>query len=102
MRPFLPKQFRKALISLLCLASLGSAKVSRNWLNDTLTAEIAGIYTFRRQSHVIRPTLTYSISDRWQARFGADMYRGEEQTFFGRLRENSTVYIELRYGFDGD
>lgn len=79
-----------------------SAKVSRNWLNDTLTAEIAGIYTFRRQSHVIRPTLTYSISDRWQARFGADMYRGEEQTFFGRLRENSTVYIELRYGFDGD
>ncbi|MHB8455177.1 MAG: DUF1302 family protein [Acidiferrobacterales bacterium] len=74
-------------------------RLSDHWLNETLSGEIAAIYTFSRHSYLIRPKVSYAFTDRWSGILGADIFRGDENTFLGRLRDNSTAYLELRYGF---
>ena len=70
--------------------------ISRKWFNETLSAEIAAIYTFTRRDFLLRPRISYSFTDRWKGSIGADVYRGAEDTFFGRLKGISTVFAELR------
>ncbi len=74
-------------------------RISDAWLNDTLAGEIAYVATLNRYSYLLRPKLTYSFSDQWKGILGADIFRGDDNTFLGRLRGNSTAYVELRYGF---
>ncbi|MBI4590589.1 MAG: hypothetical protein HY725_17305 [Candidatus Rokubacteria bacterium] len=76
-----------------------SLRVSHTWLNETLEGEVAGILTFTRLDFVIRPKLTYAVTDRWKAVVGADIFRGERRSFFGRLRDNSTAFAEVRWSF---
>lgn len=71
--------------------------ISGKWLNDTLTAEIAGAFLFNHSDYVIRPKVQYAISDRWKATLLADIYRGQEDSFFGGFRKNSLAYLEIRY-----
>lgn len=68
-------------------------------LNDTLQTEISGVYFFERHDYLVRPKIQYALSDRWQTSLLADIYRGPELSFLGGLRDNSIVYIELRYLF---
>ncbi len=76
-----------------------SLRVSDKWFNDTLEAEVAGVKAFTRGDYVIRPKLTYAFSDRSKGVIGIDLFRGADNTFYGRLRDNSTLYGELRYSF---
>ena len=76
-----------------------SLRVANKWLNETLEAEVAVILLFARLDFAVRPKVTYAITDRWKAVVGADIFRGEGQSFFGRLRDNSAAYAELRFSF---
>jgi len=73
--------------------------VSRKWLNETLAAEIAAVYSFTQRDFLLRPRMSYAFSDHWRGSLGVDRYRGGENTFFGRLKANSAVFAELAYGF---
>jgi hypothetical protein len=48
---------------------------------------------------MVRPKLTYAMTDRWKLTVGADVFDGPRRSFFGRLRDNSTAYAEIRYSF---
>lgn len=76
-----------------------SLRVSNRWLNETLEAEVASVLFFTRLDFVVRPKVTYALTDRWKVTVGADIFRGEPQSFLGRLRDNSTAYAEVRWSF---
>ncbi len=76
-----------------------SLRVSNKWLNETLETEVGAVLTFTRLDFVVRPKVSYAVTDRWKVVAGADLFRGERRSFFGRLRDNSTAYVEVRWSF---
>ena len=76
-----------------------SARVSNKWFNETLEGEIAAVTSFGLSNYFIRPKLVYAFSDNVKGSLGLDIYRGESNTFFGRLRDNSLLFAEMKYGF---
>ncbi len=74
-------------------------RISDKWLDETLEGEIAGIASFTRRDYVLKPKLVYSTNDAWKGSLGANLFRGEENSFYGRLKDNSTVFVELKYSF---
>jgi hypothetical protein len=76
-----------------------SMRVSDKWRNDTLEAEIFGVVDLTRADRFIRPLVTYAFTDHLKGTVGADLYRGADDTQFGRLRPNRGGFAELRYAF---
>jgi hypothetical protein len=76
-----------------------SLRVNYKWFNETLEGEIAGVLSFTRLDFVLRPKVVYAFTDRWKGTLGADIFRGSRNVFFGRLRQNSGAYVEMRYSF---
>ncbi len=76
-----------------------SMRVSDKWFNETLEGEIACVASFGRSNYFIRPRLVYAFSDNVKGSFGVDIYRGDSNTFFGQLRNNSLSFAEMKYGF---
>ncbi|RFC35204.1 MAG: hypothetical protein DID90_2727554592 [Candidatus Nitrotoga sp. LAW] len=76
-----------------------SVRASNKWLNETLEGEIAAVASFGRSNYFIRPKLVYAFTDNVKGSLGLDIYRGESSTFFGRLRDNSLLFAEMKYGF---
>jgi uncharacterized protein DUF1302 len=76
-----------------------SARIAYSWLNETLDTELAAIAVFSDGSVALRPKIVYRAADALRLTLGADLLRGGDTDAFGRLRDNSTVFLELRYGF---
>ncbi len=76
-----------------------SLRVGKKWLNDTLEGEVAAVVSLTRLDYVLRPKITYAVTDRLKVTVGADVFRGAVRSFFGRLRDTSTAYAELRWDF---
>ena len=74
-------------------------RVNKKWLNETLETEVASIVNLARLDYAVRPKAKYSITDRLKATVGGDIFRGPTPSFFGRLRDNSTAYVEIRLDF---
>lgn len=74
-------------------------RVANKWWNETLEAEIAVLASLDRKDYAVKPKLVYAFNDRLKGTLGADILRGSEDAVFGRLRKNSTVYAEIRYGW---
>lgn len=66
--------------------------MSHKWLNETLEAKVGTILSFTRLDFLVRPKVTYALTDRWKVVMGADIFRGQRRSFFGRLQDNSAVY----------
>lgn len=76
-----------------------SVRVSNKWFNETLEGEIAAVGSFGQSNYFIRPKLVYAFNDNVKGSLGLDIYRGDNNTFFGRLRDNSLLFAEMKYGF---
>jgi hypothetical protein len=76
-----------------------SARLSYKWLHDTLEAEVAAAGFARPGGSVVRPKITYAVSDRMKLLFGGEFYRGEAASQFGMLRGNSGAFAEMRWSF---
>lgn len=74
-------------------------RISDQWLHETLQGELAAACSFTRHDFALRPKLVYAFTDRLKGTIGADLYRGNRQTFFGQLRDISSGYAELKYSF---
>jgi hypothetical protein len=77
----------------------GSIRVGNKWYNETLEAEIAGIGTWTRHDSLLRPKITYAMTDRWKIILAADIYGGPEDSFFGNLSKNNAGYLEVSSHF---
>jgi hypothetical protein len=76
-----------------------SARVSYKWFHDTLEAEVAAAGYFRPRGSVIRPQITYAVSDRMKLLVGGEFYRGDAASVFGIQRDNSGAFAEARWSF---
>ncbi len=81
----------------------------RHWITFDLTREllaqnqlILSLFTFYDLSVddvYLRPKATYDFTDNWQAQLGANIFLGNDDTFFGQFQENTNVYAAVRYSF---
>ena len=76
-----------------------TARISKTWLNETLKAELLAVVHRTRHNWYLRPLLTYDANDHVKLSIGATIYRGIDDTFFGRLKKNQGAFVELRYTF---
>lgn len=67
--------------------------------NQTLELEVAFVSWLVERDFLMRPKVTYAISDHWKAILGGELYRGRGNTFFGRLHDTSALFTELRFLF---
>jgi len=74
-----------------------STRVGYKMFHETLEAELALVGWFN--NGLIRPKITYSFSDQWRGILGAEFYAGDNESFFGRLKQVSSVFLEARYLF---
>jgi hypothetical protein len=70
----------------------------RFW-NDRLKAELGAIFDFSGDSGLVRPRVSYSISDTVKATAGIDYFYGDSQSFFGVRSRNRLAFVELAYVF---
>jgi len=76
-----------------------SSRASYKWFNDTLETELLGLIWLTHRDYFIRPKVTYAFTDHFKATVAVEFYRGEAQSFLGRLKDFSVGYVELRYDF---
>jgi hypothetical protein len=74
-------------------------RISDQWYNETLEAEVAGLFSVQRSSYVIRPLIKYRVTDEWTASVGGEILGGDGRSFYGFLRDDTTGYLEIRRGF---
>lgn len=76
-----------------------STRISDKWLNDTLETEMLVFGYITRPNYYIRPLVRYAFDDRFKGTLGGEIYTGADDTFYGRLKRNRTVFAEMRYSF---
>ncbi len=76
-----------------------SLRISNKWLNETLDAELTAVYNLTRADYLLRPKVRYAFNDYWKGTLGANLFRGDPNTYFGMLDYFSTAFVELRYSF---
>ena len=68
-------------------------------MNETLEMELAWVGWLTTGGQLLRPKLTYAISDHFKAIAGAEVYSGPAESFFGRLSDVSSAFAEIRATF---
>lgn len=76
-----------------------SLRIGYRWWQETVETECAAVLSFTRLDFLLRPKVVYAVSDRWTVALGGDVVRGSRRTVFGRLRQNASAYLEIRYNF---
>jgi hypothetical protein len=71
-----------------------------SFLYETLTVEAMGMYNFTTEELLLRPKLTYDITDAFSATFGGEIYTGPEESLYGSIESYlSAVFVELKSSF---
>jgi hypothetical protein len=76
-----------------------SVRIGYKWLHETLEGELAAAGYAAPSGAAVRPKITYALTDHWKVIGGAEIMRGETASLFGLMRQNSTMFSELRWGF---
>jgi hypothetical protein len=80
-------------------------RLSHRFANETVTLETSGVALWPtggeggEGSGLARASAEWVIDDHWQVQLGGEQYFGpRERSFFGQLRPNSLVYLQVRRG----
>jgi hypothetical protein len=76
-----------------------SARLSYRGLNDTIETELEAVSYLTDGGGVLRPKVTYLVSDRIKFILGADVFFGPSRSYYGQLKANSLLFTEVLYGF---
>jgi hypothetical protein len=72
-----------------------------SYSNETLglEAELFLLHNFMGHDSLLRPKLTYRITDGFKATLGSDIYRGPSDRPLGALQSYNSVFAEAKYTF---
>lgn len=73
-----------------------SLRVSDNWFGETLQGELWYVGYIARANGYVRPMLSYLFTDRIKGILGAEIYYGNDETYFGWLKKARNVFCEFR------
>lgn len=77
---------------------LFTLRVTKLYLNQNLTCSLFTYYSPSDDDLYVRPNISYKISDNFKTELGANLFTGEyPHTFFGQFRDNTNIYIAVRY-----
>lgn len=69
-------------------------------LHETLSMEVVGMYSINTEELMLRPKISYQITDALTATVGGEAYAGAKETLFDYIEEEiSAVFIELKTSF---
>ncbi len=71
----------------------------REFLNDTLRAEVIWIVNTKDGNGLIRPKITYELQDNVMTWVGADIFYGDRNGLFGQFGNNDRVVMGVELGF---
>lgn len=74
-------------------------RLSNHYLNDRLRLEFRAIFDLENSSRLLRPRLSYALSDSVKLVAGGDAYIGRQQSLFGTQKENRLVFGEVAFIF---
>jgi len=75
-------------------------RLTKLLLYQNLRLSLFTFYSPSDQDVYMRPNIHCKITDHWSAEVGANIFFGEEDhTFFGQFKDNSNVYLGLRWSF---
>lgn len=74
-------------------------RLSRQWLHDTLSGQLLVYMYFKPTNYMLRPLVTYAMTDSLKLIGGAQYYYGPSDSYLGQLKRNNTVFFEVNYGF---
>ena len=69
--------------------------IRRNFLYDTLTAEILVITNVNHGDGIVRPKITYQWQDNLTTWLGADMFYGSRNGVFGQFGDNNRIVFSV-------
>ena len=73
-----------------------TARLAWKLLQETLELELLGSYNFTTGEWLVRPKISYSITDGLDAVAGAEIYGGPDDTLYGTIDETmSAGFVEL-------
>ena len=76
-----------------------SVRLNHTWLNDSLETGLTSVVFFNDGDVLVTPKMTYKVTDTLRVTVGGDYYSGSSNTVLGRLKNNSTAYVALRFGY---
>ncbi len=75
-------------------------RLTKLLMYQNLKLSLFTFYSPSDQDVYVRPNIHYKITDHWSAEAGANIFFGEkDHTFFGQFKDNTNVYLSLRWGF---
>ncbi len=76
-----------------------SLRLNDKWLQETLEADLLIMYDFYERDWMFQPKITYAFTDSFKTTWGAYIFDGDADTFYGSMKNNSMIYCELKYSF---
>lgn len=73
--------------------------VNETFFRETLTLELFSYIGLNNEDALIRPKLTYSISDGLEVLAGANLFVGNSEGRFGQYDKNDMVFVKMKYSF---
>jgi len=73
--------------------------IQRNFLYDTLTAELLVIFNTNNGDGIIRPKISYEWQDNFKTWLGADIFYGDRQGVFGQYDQNDRIVVGMKVSF---
>lgn len=77
----------------------GTFLVNRNFLNDSVVAEILLIQSMNQDDGLVQLSLEYEWSTNFRFTFGADIFFGSSSGLFGQFEENDRVSLGIEFGY---
>ena len=71
---------------------------SKTFINETLELSLFSYFSIDDGDALIRPKLSYDISDGFNILFGTNIFIGDEGNF-GQYDDNDMVYVKIKYNF---
>ncbi len=76
-----------------------SLMIRRDFLNETLIAELFVFYGEDNRDGMIRPNISYQLNDEFELWGGFDVFYGEEDGIFGQFDRRDRVVVGAKYSF---
>ncbi len=71
---------------------------SKTFINETLELSLFSYYGINDNDALLRPKLSYDLSDGFNVLFGTDIFIGDEGSF-GQYDKNDMIYLKVRFDF---
>ena len=77
-----------------------SWRTEQSLLHETLKIELLGLFNMTSEEILLRPKLTYDLTDAFTFIVGGELFSGPEETLFGTIDSTlNSIFLELKASF---